>query len=247
MKYYSCFTICVLFTLFELAVSLQGIKVRFGRQESFACLAGFGGFTPSPVSSQAKDDGAGTGKGFNVDNKCPCGSNIEYGICCRPYHTKELQAHDVISLVKSRYSAYSLEKIDYIIDSTSVGSPDYLAYFESPNAVRNSRRNWTKDIRKNMIDPYFYVRMEVDDVVYPSADDSQAVVVYRHLAIQKKDNIMYPIEEKATCVKVNGVWKYERGEVQRPDPELSQKMMIEWPPMMGLNMKIRDESNSLEQ
>lgn len=218
----------------------------------------FGGF--ALVSSKGPSKGAGEGAGDGGDGDgeatrvlelteesiCPCGSKLNYGACCRPLHKGTVKALEPISLIRSRYSAYSLENLDYIIETTSTNSPDYLAYIESPIGARNGRKKWIKDVRKNMIDSFAYVRMEIDGVESDAADAARAVVSYRHLAIKKADNIMYPILEKAFLIKTDGVWYYEKGEVMRPEAEQSQTMMNEWPALAGLQLK-RDPVSTLEE
>ena len=197
------------------------------------------------VSKGSKKDGGevegGEEQGGGIrscgpDSNCPCGSGASYKDCCQPYHTKAQQPHDPVSLIRSRYSAYSLENIDYILDSTSRASPDYVAYVENPAGARAGRKKWIKDIRKNMVDGFSFVRMEVDRVEVDPEDNEQAMVYYRHMAIGKAENTMFPIEETAYVSKANGVWQFEAATVQRPASELSQAMMETWPGMMGLKM-----------
>lgn len=176
---------------------------------------------------------------LTADSPCPCGSDNPYGQCCSPYHKGEQKPHDPISLVRSRYSAYALANPEYILDTTSPQSPDYLAYIESPIGARSGRKKWVKDVRKNMIDDFMHVRMAVDNVDL-SADGSSGVVTFRHLAIKKTGadaNTMFPILENSKCIKINGVWLYESGDVQRPEPEASQQMMEDWPLLAGLRLK----------
>lgn len=202
-----------------------------------------------PSKGAGNGDGAGDGDGdgdagdvtrileLTEESVCPCGSKLTYGACCKPLHKGVAKANEPISLIRSRYSAYALENLDYIIETTSTSSPDYLAYIESPIGARNGRKKWIKDVRKNMIDSFAYVRMEIDDIQDDAADAARTVVSYRHLAIKKADNVMYPILEKAFLIKTDGVWFYEKGEVMRPEAEQSQKMMEEWPILAGLQLK----------
>ena len=48
-------------------------------------------------------------------NQCPCGSGKEYAQCCKLYHDGFIAAPTAESLMRARYSAYVLEKADYII------------------------------------------------------------------------------------------------------------------------------------
>merc|ERR1719498_1117793 len=58
---------------------------------------------------------------------------------------------------------------------------------------------------------------------------------------------MYPIQEKATLVRDDGVaWKYVLGEVGRPDPEKAQEMMENWPKDRGMTLNKLDRLNEDE-
>lgn len=216
-----------------------------------ACLLAFAsGFHTSKYSATKKIRTSSLYAGFGkspakdemakpvVDGKCLCGSDILYQQCCEPYHANKI--NDPESLIRSRYSAYASSNIDFIISSTSGASSDYRSFIETPIAPANGLKRWAKSIKSNMIDEYRYVRMEIDSVSY--SGDNEASVNWRHLAIRKADNVMYPIEELSTIVKAKGVWSYVSGVVSRPSTELSQAMMNDWPPMMGLELKFDGEN-----
>ena len=168
---------------------------------------------------------------------CMCGSLQTYVTCCKSFHGGAVS--DPASLIRSRYSAYASSNIDYIISTTSKTSSDYKAFIDSPIAPTNGIKRWTKSIKSNMIDQYQYVRMEIDSVNVHE-NGIEASVSWRHLAIRKGDNLMYPIEEVSALAKLDDTWSYVKGEVMRPSPELSQTMMNDWPPLMGLELKIED-------
>ncbi len=45
---------------------------------------------------------------------CPCNPKNEYKNCCEPYHLEQDYPNDQETLMRSRYSAYVLQKIDYL-------------------------------------------------------------------------------------------------------------------------------------
>ena len=45
---------------------------------------------------------------------CPCGSGEPFGRCCLPLHQGERQAGTAEELMRSRYSAYAVENLDYV-------------------------------------------------------------------------------------------------------------------------------------
>ncbi len=58
-------------------------------------------------------------------NTCPCGSDVEYSLCCEPYLLGSQLPQTPEALMRSRYTAYSMANIDYIKktmrDKASVG------------------------------------------------------------------------------------------------------------------------------
>ncbi len=61
---------------------------------------------------------------ISINSKCPCGSNIKYKKCCKPFHDGKLAPNGLI-LMKSRYSAYALNKYQYIINTTHKNNQDF--------------------------------------------------------------------------------------------------------------------------
>lgn len=57
---------------------------------------------------------------------CPCGSALAYEACCAPYH-RGVAAPDAEALMRSRYSAYVLQDIEYIINTTLPDQQPLLA------------------------------------------------------------------------------------------------------------------------
>ncbi len=56
---------------------------------------------------------------------CPCGRGI-YQQCCQPLHNGQQQALTAEQLMRSRYSAFALQQIDYLIQTTALGQQAYL-------------------------------------------------------------------------------------------------------------------------
>lgn len=54
-----------------------------------------------------------------VETPCPCGSALPYPACCGRWHAgpERLQAPDAEALMRSRYSAYVLGRLDYLQDT----------------------------------------------------------------------------------------------------------------------------------
>lgn len=50
--------------------------------------------------------------------RCPCGSGLNYLACCQLLHLDQEKALSAEQLMRSRYSAYVLQEIDYIVKTT---------------------------------------------------------------------------------------------------------------------------------
>jgi SEC-C motif-containing protein len=48
------------------------------------------------------------------DGACPCGSGIPYQACCEPLHDNRVQAGTAEQLMRSRYSAYAIGRLDHV-------------------------------------------------------------------------------------------------------------------------------------
>lgn len=57
---------------------------------------------------------------------CPCGSDLLYATCCQPFHLHQANAPSAEKLMRSRYSAFALQHIDYLIETTAKGQQAYL-------------------------------------------------------------------------------------------------------------------------
>lgn len=54
---------------------------------------------------------------MRLDPHCPCGSQQIYAHCCEPYVTQKALAPTAEALMRSRYTAYCLGNVDYLIDT----------------------------------------------------------------------------------------------------------------------------------
>src|SRR5689334_9579352 len=69
---------------------------------------------------------------ISPNDPCPCHSGLKYKKCCRPYHNG-MPAPSPEALMRSRYSAYALNKPDYIMQTTHPEGPHW---HENPAAWR---------------------------------------------------------------------------------------------------------------
>lgn len=60
-----------------------------------------------------------------MSNLCPCGS-ANYSTCCQPLHLGQLIAQSAEQLMRSRYSAFAKQEIDYIVKTTALLQQQHL-------------------------------------------------------------------------------------------------------------------------
>jgi SEC-C motif-containing protein len=124
---------------------------------------------------------------FSINNLCPCGSKIKYKKCCAIYH-KGAVAQTALTLMKSRFSAFAIGKIDYII-KTSTFQKDF-------DDLKSFSQNC--DFKKLEI-------VEFLDGI------SEAFVTFKATIICNEiDNSFV---EKSKFIKKDNRWYYESGQI----------------------------------
>ena len=129
---------------------------------------------------------------YSVNDKCPCGSNLKYKKCCQSFHKGKLPS-TALELMKSRYSAYVLKDVKYIINTTDVNNPDFT----------NDTTSWAKDIEEFCVNSDF---KGLEILEFIPGDEISYVKFYVNLYIQNQDQ---SFTEKSKFVKVNNKWLYQ--------------------------------------
>lgn len=81
---------------------------------------------------------------ISPNDPCPCHSGLKYKKCCRPYHNGQ-PAPTPLALMRSRYSAYALNKTEYIMQTTHPESKHY----------QQNRDEWRKELEGFSLDTFF--------------------------------------------------------------------------------------------
>ncbi len=121
------------------------------------------------------------------NSPCPCGSGQKYKKCCERYH-KGLVAKSAVELMKSRYSAFAVGDINYII-KTSTFQKDF-------------------DELKRFSQSCEFKKLEILDSF---EEDEKAFVVFKVSVFCKEaDNSFI---EKSFFIKKKSRWFYDSGEI----------------------------------
>jgi SEC-C motif-containing protein len=132
----------------------------------------------------------------DTDFQCPCGSGKPYLECCALYHQGKV-GESAQALMRSRYSAYALNNVDYIIRTTHPCHP----------AVSQNLNLWKEQILKFSMNTEFE-RLEVLDA--KEFPDRATMIFIAHL---KHGNEDATFTERSFFSKVDGIWFYVNGDV----------------------------------
>lgn len=121
--------------------------------------------------------------------KCPCHSGKEYEECCRPYHEGQNPPTPLV-LMRSRYSAYALKKVDYIMNTTHPDHPDH----------QMARALWRRKILK-FSEKSAFVGLKI-------LEATDTTVTFTVELVQQRTRRSFT--EKSLFTQVDGRWLYVR-------------------------------------
>lgn len=128
-------------------------------------------------------------------NACPCGSNKPYTSCCARYIEAGQPAPTAEALMRSRYSAYTLLKEDYLLASWHASTrPGSLGLAEEA--------------------PTKWIGLEVKR--HEQQDATHAIVEF--VARYKVNGRAHRLHEVSRFVKEAGQWFYLDGDIQDSHP-----------------------------
>ena len=93
---------------------------------------------------------------------CPCGDGNNYAACCRPLHQGQAAAN-AGRLMRSRYSAYVLGLIDYLVQTTLPA--------QQPQLEREAMAQWSSESK--------WLGLEVMQEAPASGQSARAQVTFR--------------------------------------------------------------------
>lgn len=131
----------------------------------------------------------------SVNALCPCGSGTKYKRCCRPLHAGAPAATPE-ALMRSRYCAYAIAEVDYLIATTHPDGPQF----------RSDTREWAAEIRS------FCTSTRFEGLEVRSSGeqgDRGEVVFFARLRHEARDASFV---EHSVFVRENGRWMYYSGD-----------------------------------
>lgn len=133
------------------------------------------------------------------DRRCRCHSRRAARRCCAPLHAGK-PAPSPAALVRSRYAAYALGLVDYIIATTDPDGPQWVADAEA----------WRDQIRRFAQGTRFRGLTILDA---PDAGPHDGFVTFR--AELERDGADVSFSERSRFARRDGRWCYHSGEPVR--------------------------------
>lgn len=125
---------------------------------------------------------------------CPCGSKKNYGLCCEPIIMSKKPATTAEQLMRSRYVAFTLANVDYLLKS-----------HHSKSRPLKDRKNiliWAKKIN--------WLGLIIHNTSLGLINHEQGYVEFS--AMYSENGKLEVIHEKSLFVRENGKWVYLSGE-----------------------------------
>lgn len=128
---------------------------------------------------------------------CPCYSGKKYCDCCEPYHKDKKTPENGLILMRSRYSAYALHLVGYIVKTTHPQNPLFST----------DTSKWKQDILRFCQTTNF---QNLEIISFSDGPTESFVTFIAHL---KQDAEDASFLEKSRFEKVNGKWLFRFGKI----------------------------------
>ena len=126
--------------------------------------------------------------------ECPCHSKLPYHACCQKFH-QGTSPPTALELMRSRYSAYALGLINYIIQTTHKESPFY----------QSSLSTWKKELK------IFCKSTAFNNLEILHSEDKGSIAFVTFIATLMQGDLDVTFTEKSTFKKEGSRWFYLEG------------------------------------
>lgn len=126
---------------------------------------------------------------------CPCGSKKQYNICCEPFLSNKAIPDTAEVMMRSRYTAYVKNNINYIESTHSLEKRDDLSVDETRKWAENS--TWKG--------------LKIVSTIKGKRSDSSGQVEF--IAKYAQDGKDYEHHEISEFKKVEDKWYFDKGQI----------------------------------
>jgi SEC-C motif-containing protein len=132
----------------------------------------------------------------DLDTRCPCGSGKPFSFCCEPAITGRKPAATAEALMRSRYTAFALGAVDYLINTTAarMRTPQDAELLTEQTQITT----WTG--------------LDIIDTQAGQKDDQSGIVEFKAAFESPEGNAI--LHERSRFERESGQWVYLDGEVE---------------------------------
>ena len=127
------------------------------------------------------------------NTKCPCGSNRTFSACCQPIIDGHQQAETAETLMRSRYTAFTLARVDYLMKSHH---PTL-----QPVKEKAAIRQWAQSVQ--------WMGLVITETNGGQPTDQIGYVTFK--ALYMEQHHLCRIYERSLFERLNGEWVYVSG------------------------------------
>jgi SEC-C motif-containing protein len=129
--------------------------------------------------------------------RCPCGKPAEFEDCCQPFIEGKVRPETAEELMRSRYSAYVVGAVDYILDTHDPRTRD---------ATRDDIEKWSKSSE--------WLGLTVVSTEGGGPDDADGIVEFKARFFDTQTRTHW---ERSSFRRHEGRWVYVNGTPPEPD------------------------------
>ncbi len=129
-----------------------------------------------------------------MSKPCPCTSKLTYDRCCQPFIEGKKAPETAALLMRSRFSAYALAKVDYLLKTTEASERAKIDRDDLINYCQNVKCVALKIIAAEQGGP---------------GDETGTVKFHASLQVQGKRQLHI---ELSRFIRENGAWVYVDGD-----------------------------------
>jgi len=152
-------------------------------------------------------------------NSCPCGSGAAYSECCEPVILGSRPAETAEQLMRARYAAYTVARMDFIFESTH---PDHREGYDHEGTKR-----WAENSE--------WLELEIIGTVKGGRDDRTGEVEF--IARYREKDARREHHECGHFEQDGGRWYFTEGTMVKPKPISSSKVGRNEPCPCGSGLK----------
>jgi len=141
--------------------------------------------------------------------ECLCHSHLPYKSCCERFHQGKIPLH-AVELMRSRYCAYALGLVEYIIQTTHQSHPDH----------QKKQALWKKELQSFCS----HTRFQGLEIIHSHEEDASATVAF--IAHLLQNHSPFDLIEKSFFKKEHQRWLYVKGVLFPTQEELISALAL---------------------